>query len=205
MHAGDGRHVLRMPAVKHMAHVDLHLRREQIMGKFLAAGLVLWLAAILAAPAMAQIQLDRSVNGAGGAFVNNDGGRLGCTLGQAVAGFVTDAHYIHGIGFWYQTGHPSSDVVEPLPDKPTAFALRLRSLTPGGSLATIAYAVPVPTQVSIRIFDITGREVSTLATGWAEPGYHEAPLRVQGLAGGIYFCRMDAKGFSATRKLVLVK
>lgn len=46
---------------------------------------------------------------------------------------------------------------------------------------------------------------TTLASGWAEPGYHETALRMPGLAGGIYFCRMDAKGFSATRKLVLVK
>lgn len=175
------------------------------MNKLVMIGLVVGLVLILPTPVTAQIQLDRSVHGSGGAIVSNAGYIHGCTLGQAVVGRTTSALYAHEIGFWFGLGQSFSDAPEPLFTTPTEFALSLGGSNPAGSVTGIAYAVPVATQVMIRLYDITGREVRTLVAGHVEPGYHQIELRVPGLTGGIYFCRMDAQGFSATKKLVLLK
>ena len=169
------------------------------------AGLIAGLVLMLPSLAAAQIELDLSVNGAGGATVSNASYVHGCTVGQAVVGTTTSALYIHNIGFWFPLGNPFSDAPEPVPGTPIEFALNLGSSNPAGSLARIAYAVPVPEHVTIRLFDITGREVRTLFAGHVEPGYHEVDLHAHGLIGGIYFCRMDAGSFSATKKLVLLR
>ena len=170
-----------------------------------AAGLIVGLVLMLPCLAAAQIELDWSVNGAGGATVSNGTIIHGCTIGQAAVGVTTSATQIHEIGFWYAPGGGFSDVSDPLSATPTEFALNLAGANPAGSLSRIAYAVPAPAHVTIRLFDITGREVRTLVAGQVEPGYHEADLRAPGLMGGIYFCRMDAGNFSATRKLVLLR
>ncbi len=169
------------------------------------AGLIAGLVLMLPSLAAAQIELDSSVNGTGGATISNASYIHGCTVGQAVVGTTTSVLYIHNIGFWAPMGQGFSGAPEPLPGTPTEFALNLGGSNPSGSLTRIAYAVPVPTRVTIRLFDITGREVWTFAAGNVEPGYHETDLRTPGLAGGIYFCRMDAKGFSATKKLALLR
>ncbi len=170
-----------------------------------AAGLIAGLVLVLPSLAAAQIELDLSVNGTGGAVVSNASYVHGCTVGQAVVGTTTSVLYIHNIGFWFPLGNAYSDVPEPLPAIPTEFALDFRGSNPSGSGARIAYAVPVRAQVTLRLFDITGREVWAFTPGQVEPGYHETDMRAPGLAGGIYFCRMDAKGFSATKKLVLLR
>ena len=170
-----------------------------------AAGLIVGLVLMLPSLAAAQIELDLSVNGTGGAIVSNASHIHGCTVGQAAVGTTTSVLYIHNIGFWFPLGTPFSDAPEPLPGTPIEFALSLAGANPAGSQARIAYAVPVPAHVTIRLFDITGREVRTLFAGHVEPGYHEADLHAPGLIGGIYVCRMDAGDFSATKKLVLLR
>lgn len=171
----------------------------------LGAGLIAVLALMSPLPAAAQIELSRSVNSAAGATVGNASYVHSCTMGQAVAGNATSVLYSHGIGFWFALGGTLSDTPEIPPAVPAAFALSLAGANPSISRARVAYAVPVSAHVTIRLFDITGREVSTLVAEQVAPGRHEVNLRASGLGGGIYFCRMDAPGFSASRKLVLIR
>lgn len=171
----------------------------------LAAGLIAGVALTMPAPATAQIGLGRSVNGVAGATVSNASYLHGCTVGQAVAGSTASVLFTHGIGFWFTMDRALSSAPELPPAVPIAFALSLAGANPSSSGTRIAYAVPVSAQVTIRLFDIAGREVRALVAGRVEPGCHEEDLGASGLGGGVYFCRMDAPGFSATRKLVLLR
>jgi flagellar hook assembly protein FlgD len=74
----------------------------------------------------------------------------------------------------------------------------------------IAYEVPRPTGVAIRVYDVSGRLVRTLASGPAEPGRHDVlwcGRNDQGepVGSGVYFCTMEADGFHARHKMVLLK
>lgn len=61
------------------------------------------------------------------------------------------------------------------------------------------------------VYDVLGREVATLASGYREAGYHSATWNADGQASGVYFARfnvtsVDGKNtYSKINKLVLMK
>jgi len=65
--------------------------------------------------------------------------------------------------------------------------------------------MPEASQVSVRVFDVVGREVATLISGNLEAGNHVAVWSAEGLNTGVYLVKMETPTFSATRKVMLVK
>ncbi len=76
---------------------------------------------------------------------------------------------------------------------------------PFNPTTTIAYDVPKAGHISLRVFDLLGREVAVLKDGMMEVGTHRVMFDGSGLASGIYFTRLDAGAFSQTKKLMLLK
>jgi hypothetical protein len=76
---------------------------------------------------------------------------------------------------------------------------------------TIRYELAANAFVSLRVFDLLGREVATLARGREAAGRHTAYWNAEGNAGGVYFCRLRAapenagKVFESTVKLIYVR
>ena len=70
---------------------------------------------------------------------------------------------------------------------------------------TIVYDLPQSRHISLRVFDLRGREVVVLNEGFVEAGSHHVTFDGVGLASGIYFARLDAGPFSQTKKLMLLK
>jgi hypothetical protein len=59
--------------------------------------------------------------------------------------------------------------------------------------------------VTLKVFDMTGREVATLVKSKIEPGKHEVTFDGTDFASGVYFYRLQAGEFVQTKKLVLQK
>jgi len=59
--------------------------------------------------------------------------------------------------------------------------------------------------MSLRVYDISGRTVANLREGMTAAGYHNAVWNAEGVAAGIYFCRIKSGGQEAAVKLVLAK
>ena len=57
----------------------------------------------------------------------------------------------------------------------------------------------------MKLYDVSGREVRTVVDEDLDPGHCRRILDAEGLASGVYFCRMEAGDFVKTRKLVLLK
>ena len=72
-------------------------------------------------------------------------------------------------------------------------------------MTSFRFAVPKDARVTVKLYNVTGREVRTLADDEFEPGRHTAVLDATGLSSGVYFCRMVSGRFVETRKLVLLK
>jgi hypothetical protein len=76
---------------------------------------------------------------------------------------------------------------------------------------TITYELPRAGRVTLKVYDICGREVRTLVNTDQDPGRHAAPSWNGGndqglpLASGVYFCRLSANGQQATRKLIIMR
>lgn len=88
---------------------------------------------------------------------------------------------------------------------PTEFALHQNYPNPFNLTTVIQYDVKETGLISLRVFDLLGREVATLIRTTVPPGFYRTTWDATDLPSGIYLCRMEAPGFTQTRKLVLVK
>jgi len=88
---------------------------------------------------------------------------------------------------------------------PAEFSLHRVYPNPFNPLTTINYALPEAAKVTLRIFDVNGRQVSELANGWRDAGMHEVTFDATNLASGVYLYRLNAGDYIATGKMVLMK
>jgi hypothetical protein len=88
---------------------------------------------------------------------------------------------------------------------PAEFALHAAYPNPFNAMTTIAYDVPKSSHVSLRVFDLLGREVAVLESGFVEAGIHYIVFDGSSLASGLYFAFLNAEEFSQREKLVLLK
>jgi hypothetical protein len=70
---------------------------------------------------------------------------------------------------------------------------------------TITYELPIESRVTLRIFDLLGREVATLVDEQQKAGFKSVAWSATGFASGVYFYRLQAGDYTATRKLLLLK
>ena len=78
------------------------------------------------------------------------------------------------------------------------------SPNPAQQRATVRYALPEKQKASIRLYDILGRRVRTVANS-AQEGRHQRTLDVGSLPSGVYFLRLRAGGETRTQKLTIVR
>ena len=89
--------------------------------------------------------------------------------------------------------------------KGRTFTLHQTQPNPINSTAEIFYQIPVKGEVSLNLYDITGRLVEILVNESQESGVYRVLWEAKGLSSGIYFYRLNAGGAIATRKLVLLR
>jgi hypothetical protein len=88
---------------------------------------------------------------------------------------------------------------------PDQFALHKSRPNPARDRATIGYAVPEASNVTMAVYDVLGRRVARLVDGRKDAGRHEVHLRVANLPSGTYFVRMQAGDFTQTRRVTVVR
>jgi hypothetical protein len=76
---------------------------------------------------------------------------------------------------------------------------------PFNPTTTIRYQIPTAETVSLKVYDVLGKEVATLVSGRQEAGNYAVPFNASGLSSGMYFYRLQAGSFVETRKMMLVK
>jgi hypothetical protein len=74
---------------------------------------------------------------------------------------------------------------------------------PASDNASIAYVLPRTSDVSLRLFDVQGRQVAVLENERREPGRHVVPIPTSRLPAGAYTCLLRAGGEVASRTLVV--
>jgi len=113
-------------------------------------------------------------------------------------------------------GQTYEEVIQQIP---TTMALLDAYPNPFNPSTVIKYRLPVNSIVSLKVYDMLGREVAALVDGAKEAGYYNAEFNASRLASGIYFARFTAtpsatqtagrqngtKSFSRTMKMLLTK
>lgn len=97
------------------------------------------------------------------------------------------------------------------PAAPGEFSLRQNYPNPFNPATTIEFDLPVDARVTLKVYDLVGREVAVLADNRKLPsGTHTMRLNAAELTSGVYFYRLDAYGnnrseFRQVKKLLLLK
>jgi predicted small secreted protein len=77
---------------------------------------------------------------------------------------------------------------------------------PARSSAKLRFALAAPAAVDLAVFDVQGRRVATvLDHDRRSAGVHEVAIDANGWPEGLYVCRLDARGYAATRKMLVVR
>ncbi|MBI5472834.1 MAG: T9SS type A sorting domain-containing protein, partial [Ignavibacteriae bacterium] len=91
---------------------------------------------------------------------------------------------------------------------PTTYALEQNYPNPFNPKTNIEFQIPGDRKsgsVSLKVFDVLGREVATLVEEKKEPGTYQVSFDASRLASGVYFYKLTAGSFSQTRKMILAR
>ncbi len=99
-----------------------------------------------------------------------------------------------------QNTAPEGDV-----NLPSAFGIVRIAPNPFNSTTTIRYGLNCQSNVTLEVFDVSGRRIKTLVNGRLQPGTHKATLNAGDMASGLYFMKLESSGQMLTRKLMFVK
>lgn len=98
-------------------------------------------------------------------------------------------------------------VNENQPNIPTDFKLYQNYPNPFNPSTLISYRLSVISKVSLKIYDLLGREVATLVNEEQQPGVYNSQFSIGNfqLPSGVYFYRLQAGEFSRSKKMMLMK
>ncbi|MFN3560441.1 MAG: right-handed parallel beta-helix repeat-containing protein [Chloroherpetonaceae bacterium] len=88
---------------------------------------------------------------------------------------------------------------------PTQFVLEQNYPNPFNPTTTISYQLPITIDVSLKIYDVLGKEIATLVNARQEAGSYYYNFNASTLSSGIYFYRLQAGNLISTKKMILVK
>ena len=84
-------------------------------------------------------------------------------------------------------------------------ALLSADANPFSQSTTIRYIVPQDVHVTLDVYDVLGRRVSTLVSDDHAAGSFHTQFDGQDLTAGVYFLRLNAGDFADTKKVLLLK
>ncbi|MBK7444957.1 MAG: T9SS type A sorting domain-containing protein [Ignavibacteria bacterium] len=94
---------------------------------------------------------------------------------------------------------------ESIANIPAEFALGQNYPNPFNPSTTINYDLPASNFVTLKIYDLVGKEVMTLVNEKLDAGRYSATFNGSNLASGMYFYKITAGEFTFVRKMVLIK
>jgi photosystem II stability/assembly factor-like uncharacterized protein len=121
---------------------------------------------------------------------------------------VSDSFLIAGTlyeGIWLRPLNEVVSFVTGGKERPSLFELFQNYPNPFNPSTTIEFELPKSTRVTLKIFDLLGREVATLVDENLAAGVHKSEWNASDFSSGVYFYRLQAGEFSATKKLVLLR
>ena len=111
-------------------------------------------------------------------------------------------------GQWKTFSYPMSALLNPQTSysgQPAQFQLQQNYPNPFNPTTTIYFKVLKPGFVTLKVYDITGRMVKELYSGYKTIGNYPIEFSSSGFASGVYFYRMTSGDNVDTKKMVIVK
>ncbi|MBI2418235.1 MAG: T9SS type A sorting domain-containing protein [Ignavibacteriales bacterium] len=97
------------------------------------------------------------------------------------------------------------DAELPTTSKSATYLLEQNYPNPFNPSTTIRYHLPAAAKVTLKVYDVLGKEVTTLVNENKDAGKHEAAFNGAGLSSGLYLYRLQSRGMVHTGKMILLK
>jgi hypothetical protein len=88
---------------------------------------------------------------------------------------------------------------------PKDYSLSQNYPNPFNPVTTIEFSVSSQSFIELRVYNTLGEEVAALVNQQLAPGVYRISFNAAALPSGVYFYRMNARDFSKTKKMILVK
>lgn len=88
---------------------------------------------------------------------------------------------------------------------PEEFGISQNYPNPFNPTTTIEFQVPIESEVVVTLYDMLGKEVTTLLREVKSAGYHTLTINATNLTTGVYYYRMTAGDFSQVKKMIVIK
>ena len=110
----------------------------------------------------------------------------------------------------YKFSYGSNDILTSVNERneiPVQFDLSQNYPNPFNPSTVISYRISIISKVTLKVYDLLGREVSTLVNEEQQPGVYNSQFSILNsqLSSGVYFYRLRAGDFSETKKMILIK
>ncbi|MEO8167273.1 MAG: T9SS type A sorting domain-containing protein, partial [bacterium] len=102
-------------------------------------------------------------------------------------------------------GGGATSVDDALQNLPQQIVLYQSYPNPFNPSTKIRYSLPSSQFVTLKVFDMLGRELETLVQHQEQAGEHEISFDAFALASGVYYYRLSAGSFSSSRRMLLLK
>ncbi|MEO8166951.1 MAG: endonuclease [bacterium] len=91
------------------------------------------------------------------------------------------------------------------PAVPTVTGLSQNYPNPFNPSTTVSFALQHSSFASLKVFDVLGKEVTTLADERLEAGQHNIVWNATGVASGVYVCRLSVEGSIYSKRMILIR
>jgi photosystem II stability/assembly factor-like uncharacterized protein len=107
----------------------------------------------------------------------------------------------------YKMANAATSVKQTSDETPSSFELSQNYPNPFNPETTITYSITKPSNISLKVYDVLGNEVTTLVNEFQQTGTYSASFNTQhfSLSSGIYFYTLQTNGFVSTKKMNLIK
>jgi photosystem II stability/assembly factor-like uncharacterized protein len=112
---------------------------------------------------------------------------------------------VRSLGGISRYGSPLSGITPIVTITPSDYRLEQNYPNPFNPATKITFALPKSGLVTLRVYDISGREITTLLNSSLNVGTYSYEFNGANLSSGVYFYKLEANGFSAVKKMMLIK
>ena len=119
--------------------------------------------------------------------------------------FAVDNHAVYVVGNTTFLKYTQITDVCEKSDLPTSFVLHQNYPNPFNPVTNIQFSIANCQLTILKVYDVLGREVTTLVNEVKPPGTYGVNFDASNLSSGVYFCRIQTGDFVASRKLLFLK
>jgi hypothetical protein len=106
---------------------------------------------------------------------------------------------------WINAGGSPAGITKNKNNLLSGFSLTQNYPNPFNPSTMISYKLPIGTVTTLKVFNILGKEVTTLVDEYKASGDYEMALDAEALPSGVYFYQLKAGDYLSTKKMILLK